>query len=513
PQAAVLESVAACVERRIGGAVIFASGFSEAGEEGRAKQSELAATAREGGLAIDGPNCLGFVNYLERVPLTFDHADPDLVSGSGVALIGQSGAMIGVIRGGLAARGIPMAFAISTGNEAVTSAEDFLAELVDDERIRMVVLFIEQIRRPRLFLELVARARVQGKPVVMMHPGRTARAQASAQSHTGALAGDYAVMRTVLQHHAVVVVDKLDELFDVAALLARWPDPPTLGAAVVTNSGAFRGVALDFSEEVDLDFPALQPATCDVIKAWFPPFAGVGNPLDIMTLGFTKPDIFGQASKALLDDPGIGSLIASFVAGAPNLHTPKSKSMLPVITASKKPVAFVMMGDEQPLTDEFRSAVRASGVPLFRSPERAMRAMASITRYGRSLQALKEARPEPAVPPVSLREGGPVPEYRGKSHLAAAGISVPAGALARSAGEAQDIAARIGYPVVLKAQAAALTHKSDVGGVIVNIVDAAALDAAWNRLHADIGRARPELALDGVLVERMAKPGLELVVG
>ncbi len=514
PEAAVLEAVAACVRRKAGGALVFASGFSETGEAGRAKQEKLAAIAREGGLALNGPNCLGFVNFLDGVPLTFEflgeYREPP---NSGVAIIGQSGAMIGNIRSALWGRGIPVAYAVSTGNEAVLGVEEIFGALVGDANIGMVALFIEQVRRPALFLDLVARARALGKPVVLLHPGRTARARESAKSHTGALAGDHALMRTILSHRGVVLADTLDELFDVSAVLTRWPDPPARGAGVITNSGAFRGLALDLGEEIGLDFPALAGATVDALKPMFPPFASVDNPLDTTTLAFSKPEIFAVAAKALLDDPGIGSLMISVVAGPPRLQVAKSDSILPVMATARKPVAFVILGDQETLVDEFNRAVQKSGLPFFRSPDRAMRALAQITDCGRALEAASAPARASGLAPIPLTESGAIAEYRAKRWFAAAGIRVPEGALARNVEEAQEIAARIGYPVAAKAQASALTHKSDAGGVILGIADANALFAAWERLQQGVRRAQPDLALDGVLVERMAEPGLEMFVG
>ena len=514
PEAAVLDAVAACVRRKAGGAVVFASGFSETGDAGRAKQEKLAAIAREGGLALNGPNCLGFVNFLDGVPLTFEfvgeYREPPA---SGVAVIGQSGAMVGNIRSALVARGIPVAHAVSTGNEAALGVEDFLGELVGDKTVSLFALFIEQIRRPALFLDLVARARALGKPVALLHPGRTARSRESAKSHTGALAGNHALMRTTLTHRGVVVVDTLDELFDVAALLARWPEPPARGAGVITNSGAFRGLALDLGVEIGLDFPALAGVTVDALKPMFPPYASIDNPLDTTTLAFSKPEIFAVAAKALLDDPGIGSLMISVVAGPPRIQVAKSDSILPVMAAAGKPVAFVMMGDQEMLVEEFNRAIRSSGLPLFRSPDRAMRALVRIADCGRALEAASSPARASGLAPIPLTESGAIAEYRAKRWLAAAGIRVPEGALARNIEEAQQIAARVGYPVAAKAQASALTHKSDAGGVMLGIADANALCAAWERLQQDVRRAQPDLALDGVLVERMAEPGLEMFVG
>jgi acetate---CoA ligase (ADP-forming) len=513
PEAAVADAVEACVRRAAGSAVVFASGFAEGGLEGREKQDRITAAARGGGLVLIGPNCIGFTNFTDGVALTFE---PLGTAGArcahGAVIIAQSGAMTTNLRLALLAKGVPVACAISTGNEAVAGVEDFLADALEGDAASLLVLFIEQVRRPRLFLELMRRARAKGIPVVMLHPGRTERARAAALSHTGALAGDHVVMTTVLEEENVLLVDTLDELFDVVPLLVRWPAPSALGAAIVTNSGAFRGIALDFCAESGLELPPLALETQAQLKAMLPAYAAIDNPLDITTIGLAQPDIFGKSARAMLADRAVGAMILAFIPGSAQLQMVRAKQLLPVIAESAKPVAFSLFGDETPLAPEFTGTVRAAGVSLFRSPDRALRAMARLAAYGRLLaRPRRDVRTESTPPPLPGR--GNIPEYRAKPFLASAGIAVPEGALARTAAEAEASARRIGYPVVLKAQSAELLHKSDAGGVIVGIGDVARLGAAWTTLHENLAKARPGLALDGVLVEGQAQAGLEMIIG
>ncbi len=513
PEAAVPDAVEACVRAEAGSAVVFASGFAEMGDAGRARQERMEQAARAGGLVLLGPNCIGYTNFADGTAMTFEPLgeQPPPRAARGAMVIAQSGAMTTNLRLGLIAKGVPVTAAISTGNEAVAGIEDFLADALAGESARQIVLFVEQVRRPRLFLELVRRARALARTIVMLHPGRTERARSAALSHTGALAGDHALMRAVLENESVILVDTVDEMFDTPALLARWPAPPPEGAAILTNSGAFRGVALDFCAEEGLHLPALAAETKAKLTAMLPPYAAIDNPLDITTIGLSQLDIFGRTAEALLGDPAIGALVAAFIPGAPTLQMARARSLLPVIEASAKPVAFSLFGDETPLASEFLDLVRASNVPLFRSPDRALRAMARVQEYGRLLARQRRAAAALAVP--ALPGSGPVAEHRAKEFLAALGIAVPAGALATSLDAAHAIAHRIGFPVVLKAQSRELPHKSEAGGVIAGIADAAALAAAWRRLHANISRARPGLALDGVLVEAQAPPGIEMILG
>lgn len=526
PREAVLEAISACGRRQTNAAVVFASGFAEAGPDGRALQERLAALAQDSGVLVNGPNCLGFVNYVDGVPLTFGEYQPMPAEGAagvgGIAVIAQSGAIANAIRDSLVASGLRVTFLVSTGNEAVLGAEDFLAPILEDAATGVAALFVEQVRQPQKLLHLAARARGLNKRIVLMQPGRTQAARGAAQSHTGAVAGDLAVARTVLAHAGVAVVDGLDALTDVALLLATRPLPPPGRTAVMTNSGAMRGLAFDFAQDAGLELAEWSPATAAALRELFPLFVAVDNPLDLGTAAFGRPELMRRAAQLLIDDPGVSSLIVSLFPGRPPQQVEKAEQLLPVVRTTQKPTAFVMLGDPMPLDAGFMGLARTEGAALFRSTERAVRAMAVVNAVAGTLatpvSGIGTADGVGAGRPLDLGDlpAGPVAEHRAKALLAAAGVPVPPGALAAALPDAEAVAARIGYPVVLKAQAAALAHKSDAGGVILNVGDAAQLREAWQTLHANVQRARPGLALDGVLVEAMALKGsgsVELIIG
>ena len=512
PQTVVIDAIAACGRRGVGAAIVFASGFAEMGDAGRASQEKLAAAARAANVAMLGPNCIGLCSFGVGAALTFEFnvERPPASAAPKIGMAAQSGAMAAIMRMAFLAKGLGVTFYISTGNEADLTAEDFLGALIDDEETKVAALFVEQIRKPALFLDLARRARAAAKPIVVMHPGRSQRARTSANSHTGALAGDHAVTVALLRHAGVTAVDTLEELVDTTEVLARCK-PTTKGPGIITNSGAVKGFALDFCDSVGLDVPRLSPASETALKASLPPFASVDNPVDVTAHVLRDLTLWGSTADALLADPGIGSLCVPMVAGSPKYAMDKVAALLPSIEKAGKPAVIALLGDEASVPGEFTDAWRANGVPVLRSPERAFRALAHATAYG---QALRVPASEPlviAAPPLPRR--GTLTEHEGKSYLAGLGIAVPRGALARTVGEATEIATRFGYPVALKAQAQALAHKSDAGGVALGIKDAAALEAAWQAMHARIAVARPGAVLDGVLVEAMAPPGLELIVG
>lgn len=514
PQEAVLESIQACGRRGIGGAITFASGFAEAGPEGRVLQEKLTAVAHEAGVVVNGPNNLGFINYVDAIPLTFGEYQPMAATKTtGVAVIAQSGAIGSCIRDSLVASGLKVTFLISTGNEAVLSAEDFLEQVLEEPNTGVVTLFVEQIRQPKKLLRLAKRARELKKPIVLMQPGRTESAQKAAQSHTGAFTGDLAVMKTILGNEGVAVVDGLDALSDVALLVATRPIPGPGKTAFMTNSGAVRGLAFDFAQDSSVELAEWTPKTTAGLREIFPPFVTIDNPLDTGTVAFAKPEVMGQSAKLVIDDEGVNSLVISQFTGRPPQQVEKAEQIVPVIRGSQKPVAFVMLGDPMELDPKFMSIVREEGAALFRSTERAMHAMGVVCRLAKRLAHAATAKAAGKPLDTNSLPDGTIAEYRSKELLAGAGVPIPKGGLAKDVAEAEKIAAKIGYPVALKAQAAALAHKSDAGGVILNIGDANALRAAWQKLNADVQKAKPGLVLDGVLVEAMAGKGLELIVG
>jgi acetate---CoA ligase (ADP-forming) len=514
PRQAAVDAVRACVRRKIGAALVFASGFAEMDEAGRAEQEAMARIANEARLALCGPNCIGLVNLTDRVALTFEPLSlPTQVQGRGIGVVTQSGAMCSTLRLALLAKGLKLSIVVSTGNEAQLTTEHFLEFLIDDDATEVIVLFMEQVRDPALFLAQAARARARKKPIVLMHPGRSARAQESARTHTGAMVGNHAVMSALVAHQAVVRVETLEELLDTAEILARFATPPVKGAAVMTNSGAFKGYALDFAETLSLDLPALSPVNAEAIRRILPPFAAIENPVDTTAQTVRDPSILGSTAAQLLADPAMGSLIISIVAGAPRFAMDKANAILSGIANLAKPIAVATMGDETELPAEFSRTLRDKGLAFFRSPDRALRAMARATWYGNAVTSPRPRTEAQTLPPYRLAASGALTEYKGKAFLAMLGIAVPEGALARDPDDASEIAERIGYPVVLKAQAATLAHKSDAGGVVLSIGNDDALLRAWDSVAANVRKSQPDLPLDGMLVEAMAAPGLELVVG
>lgn len=514
PRDSVLATIEACARHSVGAVIVFSAGFAESGEAGRLEQEAMHHIATTSGMLIEGPNCLGLVNYIDAIPLTFVVSPiQKLTTPNGIAIVSQSGAIAAVLGVSLRSRALGISFSVSTGNEAAAGVEDFVAYMLDDPNTRVIAMIVEHFRHPRRFLEVARLARAANKRIVLLHPGSSSAARAAAATHTGAMVGDYNIMRTLVAHAGVLLVDTLEELIDVADILIRCPALPTGGAAVFTESGAFKALTLDLCESLSLPLPTLSEATSAALRAVLPAFIPPTNPLDITAQGLVDPDLYRRTLPPVLDDPTYGSVVLAIILTDPTTSGLKLPPILEALKEIKptKPVLFAAMDEGAPIDQHYIDQLRTLGVPFFPSPERAFRALARITAYTANLPP--EATSTQQLPAAQTLSSGIIPEYKSKEIFAAIGIPIPPGAMARTLDEAHTIATRIGYPVVLKAQSSALSHKSDFGGIALNLPDANALTAAWHCMNATLTAALPNLVLDGVLVETMGQRAAELIIG
>ncbi|MGE3248438.1 MAG: acetate--CoA ligase family protein [Beijerinckiaceae bacterium] len=516
PAAGAKEAMEACARRKVKAVVIFSSGFAEIGN--REAQDELAKIAREGGVALLGPNCLGYTNLTNGVHAGFVAASevvrtPD-VPDPKTAIISASGGLMGHIRMGLEQRGIPAAYTISTGNEAGIGIADFVEFFADDPLTSMIIVYVEQVHEPENFIAAAKKAQANGRSVVMMHPGRTGHARQAVSSHTGALAGDHAVMKTLVEHAGILFIDNVDELIDSAEILARFPKALPQGPGILTFSGALCAIYHDFCDELGIEVPPLSPDNEKRMRAALPSFATPRNPLDLTTQPVWEPELMTLGVDALLGDPDIGSCTINIPMGNPKMalsyleYTLQGHAKYP-----EKPLVFGAMGENSPLPPDFAAMAKEKRVIVTRSADRSLRAIRHWTFHGRNLERAKQVAPLRKLEGLPKLGSGPQPEWLGKDVFRAVGIPVPQGGLAKSADEAVKIAGQAGFPVAMKAQAAQRAPKTEAGGVLLNIADDAGVRKAGETRHANIERHAPGMKLDGVLVEKMSGKGVELVVG
>jgi acyl-CoA synthetase (NDP forming) len=513
PKAGVADAVESAGRRGMGGVIVFSSGYAELDESGEAAQSALASTATTYDLALAGPNCLGLVNFFEGIPLTFGDCAPNRRGdGPGLAIIAQSGAMSLALTYAAMAQDINVTYTISTGNESVLTIEDYLALILDEGRTRTVALLVEQIRRPMEFLQLARKARERSIGLCLLLTGRGVRAQAASLSHTGAISANQDVTRAILGREGVLFIDSLDELIETAGVLVKCPTPHARGVAFMTDSGAAKTYALDVSDDIGLFLPKLSSPTLAKLQSELPAFALASNPVDITAMGLNDPSLYARVASTLLGDEEVGCLIVSSMPGSDVQGSEQVQALLPTLVSSPKPVIYTIMGGESPLLPANRLQILDAGLPLFRSPERALRAAAHLMKHARVVHAAN-ARAAPRRG-IALGHGAreAFDERGAKILLSQAGVAIPDGDVVSDLEGARRVAARLGYPVVLKIASTSIAHKSDVGGVRV-IEHESDLDTQFAAMRAQVALSYPDVSVESLLVEEYVTGGIEMLVG
>jgi acyl-CoA synthetase (NDP forming) len=497
PAPTVPDAIKALAARRVRAAVILSSGFGEVDDDGRATQRDLLATARAAGLRLVGPNCMGVYSAPVRLNGTYFWDLPR--AAGGISIVSQSGAYGGLIFRHLGGRGLGVARFVSIGNQVDVEIAEVLEWLVDDPATTLIACFVEALRDGSRFLAAARRAAGR-KPIVMLKGGRSDAGRRAAGSHTGSLAGAWDVYRAACASARVVLAEETEELFDAIETLVAIPDrrPLGRGVAVVTVSGGPSVMAADTAEREGLDVPALHAETRVALRAVLPPFAAVGNPVDFTPQ--VEPARIAAAVRRVLDEPAIAGVVAVNVG----LDIPEfADGVVAAARETGKP-AVAFTADAPEITSRFRTA----GVPVLPSPERAVRAWRALWR-ARPPAASLTLRP-PALSGESRRvletTRGALPYALARRVLEEAGIRFCREAIAASTDEAVAAAERIGYPVVIKADAAGLTHKTDVGGVVLDVADAVAVRRACAVVSGRSGATR-------FVVQPRVPAGVELLLG
>jgi acetate---CoA ligase (ADP-forming) len=497
PAPSVPEAIKALAARGVRAAVILSSGFGEVDDDGRSTQAGLLGSARAAGLRLVGPNCMGVYSAPARLNGTYFWDLPR--AAGGISIVSQSGAYGGLIFRHLGTRGLGVARFVSIGNQVDVEIAEVLEWLVDDPATTLIACFVEALRDGPRFLAAARRA-AGHKPIVMLKGGRSDAGRRAAGSHTGSLAGTWEVYRAACASARVVLAEETEEFFDAIETLVTIPRarPGGRGIAVVTVSGGPSVIAADTAEREGLAVPALSAATQTALRAVLPSFAAVGNPVDLTPQ--VEPARIGPAVRRVFDEPGVDGVVAVNVG----LDIPEfADGVVAAARASGKP-AVAFTADAPEITSRFR----AGGVPVLPSPERAVRAWRALWQARPAAPAVSAPAPRLAA---DLRDAlaatpGPLPYALGRRLLEACGVRFCREAIVESADDAVSAADRIGYPVVLKADAAALTHKTEAGGVVLDVADAPAVRAACDALSARTGARR-------VVVQERVRPGVELLLG
>jgi len=513
PAPAVVAAVEDCTRHGVRGAVILSSGFAEAGGEGVQWQQRLAEIARESGMRIVGPNCLGIINAGVGLLATFSPtaADSGLTRG-GVSVVSQSGAFGGYCLGLLRQRGIGLNLWITTGNQSDVDFADCVEHFVDDPATRVIVGYLEGATDGHRLIATLERAQRCGKPVVVMKVGSSEAGAAAAASHTASLAGADAVYEGVFRQYGVYRARTIDELFDVAYACSTARSRPAgdrLG--LVTISGGVGVLMADAAAPLGLDVAPMPDDAQRELKALLP-FAGTRNPVDTTAHILNDMSLFQKNLELVLERGNYDQLIVflSTVGLVPGISLELIAQLRHVL--ARFPDRLVTIST---LSDpSVRKLYEAEGMMVFDDPARAVRVAAALRHFARVATRAGSGAPAPELPHGAL----PVPstavnEVAAKALLASAGIPVVRELVAATADAAAGSADEIGYPVVLKIASADIAHKSEIGGVIVGLRDEAQVRAAFGTLMQRAEHHAPRARLDGVVVARMAGQGVETILG
>jgi acyl-CoA synthetase (NDP forming) len=528
PAAGVAQTLRSGAAAGARSATVFSAGFGEAFDlEAAALGRELTAVIAETGLGVSGPNCMGNVCAKSRlVTLTEDR--PLAVRAGPVALVGQSGGMMIFINAALEERGIWAEYLITSGNEAGLSVPDYVAFFADQPELKVIIVYVEALSKPEDFAAACRMARAAGKEIVAVKLGQSEAGRTAAMAHTGSLAGSIAVFDALAAELGVIRADTLDDAVEVTELIAHTGAPAGRRLGAITLSGAFRGLILDAAERNQLALPALDPQTTDRLNAVLGVGSLVGNPIDGGFGVLTSAENYMASIEAMQADPNLDLLLLqeALPREAGSARAENYIAMVEAYSAggARKPIAFVTPVSHGQ-TDYSRALrARAPHVSFLQEANKALRAIAAVARArecerlaGTAEAIARRSTPEQAQAierAIARMAGGAgdstaLDEVESKALLRPYGIMAPAEALATSPAEALSAADRIGYPVVLKAVAAALTHKSDVGAVALNLSSRAEVAAEY---EAMAGRLQQH-ALAGMLVCRQVRGGLELVLG
>lgn len=499
--------------------VVLAAGFGEQGEEGLRRQQRLVERASAHGITLLGPNGLGFINATERIAPYGLVISPPLIAGP-VGVVLQSGALASSVQMFARNHVIGLSLLVSTGNEAMVTTADVIEYLIEDEATRVIALFLEGIRQPDRFAALARRALAAGKPIVALKVGRSPGGRRAALAHTGAVAGDDAVVDAALRQLGVIRVGSLEELLVTAGLLGHAPPLPGPRMGVITTSGGACDIVADRAHEEGLEIPAFAPPTVEALQRVLPPFTKAQNPVDVTGFGLAHvTDAMSQVTGALeaaTHDPNVDFVLLVALA-APNVPPPDPAAAERRIdqqaeSIARSPVPVVCASTTCSDVSSFaRGLLQPRGLHQLAGLDLALSAIGHAVRWQRWRTA--GAAPPDAGAPLPLAEwpsvapGTPWAESDGRALLERAGVPVVPAALVGSAEEAELAADALGYPVVLKVCAPGVAHKSDVGGVALGLDGAAAVRAAFTRVAAAAsGPSR-------VLVSPMRTGGLELLAG
>ena len=492
--------------------IVFSSGFAELGADGRVLEAEVSAVAREFGMRLCGPNCLGLINAFERVIATFSQFADGATPPGPAGFVTQSGAFGTAIAALARRRELGLGYFVNTGNESDVTFAQVMREVIADPRIRVGAGYIEGLRDGADLIALAEFAMDLGKPLVLVKVGRSDAGARAAASHPGSLAGADAVFDDVIRQHGIIRARNEEHMLDMVEAFTYCDLPQGAGLGIVTQSGGAGVLMADRAEDLGLSVPVLGTATQRALQEVIPGFGACGNPVDVTGQFVANPALLRESVKIVMADPQVH--IGIIWLQLMDAYVDELITIFEEIKAQvTKPFVVCWVAG----SDKALHALRQRGIAVLRGAEPAVDAVAALVRYAaarRLWQAERGARGALRPPAINLpATTGAVSTLEGAKLLQACGVVLARTELARTAAEAVACAERIGFPVALKIESPDLLHKTEAGGVALGLADATAVAAAYTRITGNAARYKADAAIHGVMVQPMAPDGVDMVIG
>jgi acetyltransferase len=512
PARMVQDALVDCGAADVFGAVIFSSGFGEVGEAGRRMEDDLVTTAREAGVRVVGPNCLGMINAFDNALSTFSQYAAGPTPAGPVAFVTQSGAFGTAISALARNRGIGLGYFINTGNECDLDFAAMMSGVLDDTRVSVGAGYLEGVKDGDGFVAVADKALALGKPLVLTKVGRSEAGSRAAASHTGSLAGEDAVFDGIVRQYGVIRARNEEHMLDIVQTFASTSLPAGRGVGIVTQSGGAAVLMADRAEEAGPTVAALSDKTKDELQEVVPAFGAVGNPVDVTAQFLAEPSILINSVRILLEDPAVDiavvwlQLMDNFVD---ELHAVFRE----IKETVNKPFVVCWLA----ASDRALEGMRELGICTLRGAEPAIDAVAALIGYAESCvahDADADARAAIELPVLDLPdEGGAVPALKAAEILEAAGVAVVDTRFVINESGLQEAAEELGYPLALKIESPDIAHKTEAGGVKVGLKTWEEAQAAFEEIFRDARFHDPDAQLHGAVVQPMATGTVELVVG
>jgi acetyltransferase len=516
PKKFVLETVKDCGKKGVKGIVVISAGFKEIGEKGLKLENEIVKVVKKYGMRMVGPNCMGIINTDPDINMDATFAPAHPMTGR-VGFLSQSGALGNIILDYASELNIGFSKFVSLGNKADVSGNDVLLDLEQDENTDIILMYLESFGNPRKFTK-IARRLSKHKPIIAVKAGRTLAGARAASSHTGALAGLDVAVDALFEQCGVHRATSIEELFDYALAFANQPLPKGNKIAILSNAGGPAIIATDACVSLGLEMSTFEPKTTKILRDNLPEEASIKNPVDI--LGDGGPDRYKLALENIIKDKNVDSVITIFVPPLVTNPLDIAKAITEVASKHTKPVLGCFMGREDILAGV--EELEEHNVPAYLFPESAAKALAGMFSYyqwqRKEFGKIKKFKIKQDIVArilenVKLLDRTQLTGYEVERVLCAYGFPYPKTGLATSETQALKIAKKIGYPVVLKIASSKILHKSDFGGVIVDIRNDKELKEGYNTIMASLKKHKRQKDIDGIQVQELIKGGKETILG